>query len=45
MSKFVALLIDAINHDASLSNLIDPTDKIRKLLANFQQGILPQPTP
>ena len=32
MAKFVALLIDAINHDASLSNLVDPTDKIKKLL-------------
>lgn len=32
MSKFVALLIDAINHDASLSNLINPTEKIKNLL-------------
>ena len=32
MAKFVALLIDAINHDASLSNLLNPTDKIKKLL-------------
>ena len=34
MSKFVALLIDAINHDSSLSNLIKPTEKIKKLLAS-----------
>lgn len=32
MAKFVALLIDAINHNASLSSLIDPTVKIRALL-------------
>ncbi len=32
MSRFVALLIDAINHDASLSTLITPTIKITKLL-------------
>jgi len=32
LSQFVALLIDAINHDASLSNLINPTEKIRLLL-------------
>ena len=32
MCKFVALLIDAINHDASLSNLINPTEKIKRLL-------------
>ncbi len=32
MSKFVALIIDAINHDASLSKLMDPTAKIRALI-------------
>jgi len=32
MAKFTALLIDAINHDASLSKLLDPTEKIRNLL-------------
>lgn len=35
-SKFVALLIDAINHDASLSTLMDPTVKIRNLLENIK---------
>lgn len=45
MAKFVALLIDAINHDASLSSLIDPTEKIRKLLQNYRKGILPKPAP
>lgn len=34
LSKFIALLIDAINHDASLSKLVDPTAKIKKLLLN-----------
>ena len=38
MAKFVALLIDAINHDASLSSLVDPTEKIRKLLDNYRKG-------
>ncbi len=32
MSKFIALLIDALNHNASMSSLLDPTDKIKKLL-------------
>lgn len=32
LTKFVALLIDAINHDASLSGLLDPSQKIQKLL-------------
>jgi ribose-phosphate pyrophosphokinase len=41
MAKFVALLIDAINHDASLSSLIDPTEKIRTLLDKYRQGQCP----
>ena len=36
------LLIDAINHDSSLSNLIKPTDKIKKLLAS--KGDLKDPS-
>lgn len=36
-SKFVALLIDAINHDASLSTLMDPTVKIRSLLEKINK--------
>jgi ribose-phosphate pyrophosphokinase len=43
MAKFVALLIDAINHDASLSTLIDPTEKIRKLLEQYRNGQCAQP--
>ncbi len=37
MSRFIALLIDAINHDASLSNLINPTNKIQKLLEYYKR--------
>jgi len=36
MTKFVALLIDAINHDSSLSNLVNPTEKIKSLLATME---------
>lgn len=32
-SKFVALIIDAINHDSSLISLVDQTHKINKLLS------------
>jgi len=38
MCKFVALLIDAINHDASLSGLVNPTEKIKKLLREKEGG-------
>jgi ribose-phosphate pyrophosphokinase len=41
MAKFVALLIDAINHDASLSSLMDPTEKIRTLLDKYRLGQCP----
>ena len=33
MSKYIALLIDALNYDRSLSDLIDPAARIKKLLA------------
>ena len=32
MSKYVALLIDTINHDISISGLLDPQEKIKNLL-------------
>ncbi len=32
MTDFVALLIDTINHDASLSPMIEPTGRIREML-------------
>ncbi len=33
LSKFVALIIDSINHDSSLSDLLDPVDRINRFLA------------
>ena len=32
ISKFIALLINTLNHDSSLSSLLDPTEKIRSLM-------------
>lgn len=32
MSKFIALLVDALNHDQSVSTLLDPSEKISSLL-------------
>ncbi|NLM60810.1 MAG: ribose-phosphate pyrophosphokinase [Clostridiales bacterium] len=32
MSKFIALIIDTLNYDKSISSLLDPVDKINKLL-------------
>ena len=33
LSKFVALIIDSLNHDSSLSDLLDPVDRINRFLA------------
>ena len=32
MRKYVALIIDTLNHDCSISGLLDPIDRINKLL-------------
>ncbi len=37
MSKYVALIIDTLNHDGSLSSLLDPIDRIRKVLAKYER--------
>ncbi len=34
MSKYIALLIDTLNYDRSISDLIDPATRIRKLFEN-----------
>lgn len=36
LSKYIALIIDQLNHDASLSGLLDPTKKINELLARYR---------
>lgn len=33
MSKFLALIVDSLNHDTSISTVLDPTEKIHALLA------------
>ena len=38
MSKFLALIIDTLNHDASLSALLDPVDRIHKVVKKYQDG-------
>jgi ribose-phosphate pyrophosphokinase len=37
MSKYVALLIDTLNHDASISELLNPTERIQKILKKYKQ--------
>ena len=37
MSKYVSLLIDTLNHDETISNLLNPVTKIQNLVANFSE--------
>ncbi|HIT05358.1 MAG TPA: ribose-phosphate pyrophosphokinase [Candidatus Scybalocola faecipullorum] len=37
LSKYIALLIDSINHDHSISELLDPSEKIGKLIAKHKK--------
>ncbi|MBD5134942.1 MAG: ribose-phosphate pyrophosphokinase [Lachnospiraceae bacterium] len=38
MSKYIALLIDTLNHDSSISNLLDPVGRIQKCLKRYNNG-------
>ena len=37
MSKFLALIIDSLNHDISIGSVLNPTDKIHRLLENYRK--------
>ncbi len=37
MSKYIALLIDTLNHDASISELLSPTERIQNVLKKYHQ--------
>lgn len=37
MSKYIALLIDTLNHDASISELLSPTERIQEVLNRYKQ--------
>ncbi len=38
MSKYIALLIDTLNHDASISDLLDPYERIHRLLERYKNS-------
>jgi ribose-phosphate pyrophosphokinase len=37
MSKYIALLIDTLNHDSSISQLLNPIDKINARLEKYRE--------
>ena len=39
MSKYIAYIIDTLNHDASISDLLDPCQRIQTLVAKYKGEI------
>ncbi|MGN1206651.1 MAG: ribose-phosphate pyrophosphokinase [Eubacterium sp.] len=37
MSKYIALVINTLNHDASIASLLDPSERIQKILKKYGQ--------
>ena len=37
MSKYIALMIDTLNHDGSISSILDPNDRIQNVLKKYRQ--------
>ena len=38
MSKYIALLVDTLNHDASISDLLNPVDRINKKVKAYKEA-------
>ena len=36
LSKYIAFLVDTLNHDASISDLLNPSDRIQKLVTKYK---------
>ena len=39
MSKYVALIIDTLNHDLSISDLLNPAERIHRAVSRYNEGI------
>ena len=39
MSKYIAYIIDTLNHDASLSDLLNPVERINTLVDRYRRGM------
>lgn len=42
MSKYISYLIDSLNHDASISDLLDPSTKIKDLIHRYNEENFPE---
>lgn len=40
MSKYIAYIIDTLNHDSSISDLLNPNERIQRFVARYKNGEL-----
>ncbi len=40
MSKYIAYIIDTLNHDSSISDLLNPNDRIHNIIDKYKKGLL-----
>ena len=40
MSKYIAYIIDTLNHDSSISDLLSPSERIQNIVAKYKNGEL-----
>ena len=40
MSKYIAYIIDTLNHDTSISDLLNPNERIQAVVAKYKAGDL-----
>ena len=38
MSKYIALMIDTLNHDGSISSILNPNERIQNILEKYKRG-------
>ena len=38
MSKYIALVIDTLNHEASISSILDPSERIQHVVEKYKKG-------
>ena len=38
MSKYIAYIIDTLNHDSSISDLLDPSARIQKIVNRYNEN-------
>ena len=38
MSKYIALMIDTLNHDGSISSILNPSERIVDIVERYKRG-------